>query len=110
MLCLQENPNAIPEGETPHNVTMLVYEALVDTAKPGDRITITGIYRAQPLRVNPRNRALKAVYKSHIDVLHIQKEESSNLFSVRKPDDDVSQQEPILSEEPPSWVRLLSCY
>eukprot|EP00884_Botryococcus_braunii_P014652 jgi/Botrbrau1/23188/Bobra.0041s0036.1 len=104
ILKMQENPNAIPEGETPHNVTMLVYEALVDTAKPGDRITITGIYRAQPLRVNPRNRALKAVYKSHIDVLHIQKEESSNLFSVSRSEDDVSQADPTQSEEPSSWI------
>ena len=41
--CLQENPNAIPEGETPHNVTLLCYDPLVDVTKPGDRITVTGV-------------------------------------------------------------------
>ena len=41
--CLQENPNAIPEGETPHNVTLLCYDPLVDATKPGDRITVTGV-------------------------------------------------------------------
>ena len=45
-MCLngvQENPNAIPEGETPHNVTLLCYDPLVDVTKPGDRITVTGV-------------------------------------------------------------------
>ena len=55
----QENPNAIPEGETPHNVTMLCYDEMVDTAKPGDRVTVTGIFKATALRVNPRQKALK---------------------------------------------------
>ena len=43
----QEKPNDIPEGETPHNVTMYVYEGNVDLCRPGDRVTITGTYRAQ---------------------------------------------------------------
>eukprot|EP00983_Pelagomonas_calceolata_P124272 1161090-Pelagomonas_calceolata.AAC.1 len=42
-----EKPNDIPEGETPHNVTMYVYEGNVDLCRPGDRVTITGTYRAQ---------------------------------------------------------------
>ena len=43
----QENPNAIPEGETPHNVTLLCYDPMTDSTKPGDRITVTGIYKAR---------------------------------------------------------------
>ena len=56
----QENPNAIPEGETPHAVSMFCYDDLVDAAKPGDRVTVTGIYKAVPMRINPRQRQLKA--------------------------------------------------
>ena len=66
MGCGQENPNAIPEGETPHNVTMLCYDEMVDTAKPGDRVTVTGIYKATALRVNPRQKALKACTEAPI--------------------------------------------
>ena len=62
----QENPNAIPEGETPHNVTMLCYDEMVDTAKPGDRVTVTGIYKATALRVNPRQKALKVRIEAHM--------------------------------------------
>lgn len=56
---MQENPNAIPEGETPHAVSMNAFDALLDVCKPGDRITVTGIYKAVPMRISPRLRALK---------------------------------------------------
>ena len=39
---LQEAPNLIPEGETPHAVTAFVYDALVDFVRPGDRVTLVG--------------------------------------------------------------------
>ena len=78
----QENPNAIPEGETPHSVTMLCFEDMIDVAKPGDRVTVTGIYKALPVRVNPRQRAIKSVYKTHIMALHVHKDGQSELFSL----------------------------
>ncbi len=56
--CLQENPNAIPEGETPHNVTLLCYDPLVDVTKPGDRITVTGVADVSPLTPDPLHRQL----------------------------------------------------
>ncbi|KAL4445821.1 hypothetical protein ABPG77_009020 [Micractinium sp. CCAP 211/92] len=82
LMKMQENPNEIPEGETPHTVSMFARQDLVDLAKPGDRITVTGVYRAMGVRTNPRLRELKAVYKTYIDVVHIQKDEASNLFSM----------------------------
>lgn len=42
LIKLQESPNLIPEGETPHAVTAFVYDALVDFVRPGDRITLVG--------------------------------------------------------------------
>ena len=43
---VQETPECIPEGETPQTIDVYVYESLVDICKPGDRVTVTGIYRA----------------------------------------------------------------
>ncbi|KAF7544567.1 hypothetical protein G7Z17_g9854 [Cylindrodendrum hubeiense] len=70
---LQETPDAIPAGQTPHSVSVCVYNELVDFCKAGDRVQLTGIFRVSPVRVNPRQRALKSVYKTYVDVLHIQK-------------------------------------
>ena len=43
------------------------------------RVTVTGIYRATPLRVNPRQRTVKAVYKTYIDVIHFRKADDRRL-------------------------------
>ena len=61
---LQETPESIPEGETPQTVTLYVFDALVDAVKPGDRVEVTGIYRAEPARATTKTRTLKALYKT----------------------------------------------
>lgn len=44
------------------------------------RVTVTGIYRAQPMKVNPRQRNVKAVYKTYIDVIHFRKMDKKRLY------------------------------
>ncbi|KAF8186418.1 hypothetical protein BJ912DRAFT_1043146 [Pholiota molesta] len=68
---LQETPDAVPDGQTPHTVSLSVYDELVDVSKPGDRIVVTGIYRSVPVRVNPRQRTLKSLFKTYLDVVHV---------------------------------------
>lgn len=70
---LQETPDAVPAGQTPHSVSICVYNELVDFCKAGDRVELTGIFRVSAVRVNPRQRAVKSVYKTYVDVLHVQK-------------------------------------
>ncbi|GAB1599558.1 DNA replication licensing factor mcm4-A-like [Argonauta hians] len=70
MIKLQESPEDMPPGQTPHTLVLYAHNDLVDKVQPGDRITVTGIYRATPLRVNPRQRNVKSVYKTHIDIVH----------------------------------------
>ncbi|ROT36858.1 MCM2/3/5 family protein [Sodiomyces alkalinus F11] len=70
---LQETPDAVPAGQTPHSVSVCVYNELVDFCKAGDRVQLTGIFRVNPVRVNPRQRTIKSVYKTYVDVLHVQK-------------------------------------
>ena len=71
----QEGPGDIPQGETPHTVNLCAFDELVDKAKPGDRVQITGIYRAVPTRLRATQRSLRSVYKTYIDVIHYKKTE-----------------------------------
>lgn len=52
-------------------MSIAAYDELVDYVKPGDRVTITGIYRSIPVRVNPRQRTIRALFKTYVDVVHI---------------------------------------
>ena len=42
-------------------------------------MAVTGIYRAVPMRVNPKQRNIKSVYKTHIDVVHFRKTDNKRL-------------------------------
>jgi len=73
MIKLQEAPENIAEGETPTTVTLYAFDDLVDVGRPGDRVEVTGIFRAVPIRANPRRRSVNSVYKTYIDVIHFRK-------------------------------------
>lgn len=77
LIKLQESPDDMPAGQTPHSIILHTYSDLVDAVNPGDRVVITGVYRAQPFRENPRNRTVKSVHKTYIDVLHFETKEKS---------------------------------
>ena len=66
-------------GQTPHAVSLSVYDELVDVSKPGDRLVVTGIYRSVPIRSNPRQRTMKSLFKTYLDVVHIKLGSNSTL-------------------------------
>ncbi|KAJ1512852.1 hypothetical protein HMI56_003436 [Coelomomyces lativittatus] len=68
---LQETPDMLPEGQTPHALALNVYDDWVDTMKPGDRVWVTGIYRSMPIRVQPNKRTLQPVFRTFLDVVHV---------------------------------------
>ena len=76
---LQETPDSVPDGQTPHTVSLCVYDELVDVTKPGDRITVTGIFRSLPVRVNPRQRSIKSLFKTFLDIVHIKRTDANRL-------------------------------
>lgn len=78
---IQETPDEIPEGGTPHTVSLLMHDKLVDAGKPGDRVEVTGIYRAMTVRVGPTQRTVKSLFKTYIDCLHIKKTDKSRMVA-----------------------------
>ncbi|XP_060861436.1 DNA replication licensing factor MCM4 [Metopolophium dirhodum] len=82
---LQESPDEMPAGQTPHTVNLYSYNELIETVQAGDRVSVTGIYRAVPMQVNPRMRNFRSVYRTHIDILHFLKNNDSRIsFAVEE--------------------------
>ncbi|EON65493.1 minichromosome maintenance protein 4 (cell division control protein 54) [Coniosporium apollinis CBS 100218] len=76
---LQETPDNVPDGQTPHSVSLCAYDDLVDVCKAGDRVEVTGIFKCTQVRINPRQRTVKNIFKTYVDVLHIQKTDKRRL-------------------------------
>ncbi|NWS70670.1 MCM4 factor, partial [Crotophaga sulcirostris] len=103
MIKLQESPEDMPAGQTPHTVVLFAHNDLVDKVQPGDRVNVTGIYRAVPIRVNPRMSSVKSVYKTHIDVIHYRKTDAKRLHGV-----DEETEQKIFAEERVEMLKELS--
>ncbi|RMJ27941.1 hypothetical protein PHISP_01209 [Aspergillus sp. HF37] len=89
---LQETPDNVPDGQTPHAVSLCVYDELVDVCKAGDRVEVTGIFRCNPVRVNARQRTQKTLFKTYVDVLHVQKMDPKKLGIDHSTVDELSDQ------------------
>lgn len=61
-------PSAI--GETPYTVSLFTFDDLVDTVRPGDRLEVTGIFRALPRRLNSHMTTMRSIYKTYVDAVH----------------------------------------
>merc|ERR1712112_166877 len=109
MVKLQESPDDMPAGQTPHTVVLYVHGELVDSVQPGDRVAVTGVYRAVPHRSNPKMRNLMSVYKTHIDVVHFRKTDADRLHTLDT--EQIFEEERIamlegLSKKPDIYERL----
>ena len=87
MVRIQETPNEVPAGETPASIVLFAYDDLVDAVRPGDRIEVTGVFRAQARRVNPKISKVKSVYRTYLDVIHFRRVSADNAV-VMKDDEE----------------------
>ncbi|KAK8049685.1 hypothetical protein PG994_011415 [Apiospora phragmitis] len=75
---LQETPDAVPAG---------------------DRVRVTGIYCTNPVRVNPRMRTVKSVFKTYVDIVHVQKVDDKRMGADASTlDEETKDSENILPE------------
>ena len=68
---LQELPENIPDGTTPSEVTLILYDDMVDMIRPGDKIEVVGIFRAQPVRASVNKRIYRSIFRSYLDVVSL---------------------------------------
>jgi len=64
---LQELPEDLPPGQLPHYVNVSMKQDLVDYARPGDRIVLTGIVRIEQERISGVGKSESALYRLRID-------------------------------------------
>ena len=50
-------------------MTAIVYDINVDGFRPGDRLELIGIYRAQPVKLDRYKGSLRTVFNTYIDVV-----------------------------------------
>ena len=97
---VQETPDMMPEGETPVTIHLCAYDELVDYVKPGDKCEFVGIFRAQGIRVNVRQRITKTTFRTFIDLVSITKfnKNRMNQDELDENDIDIGNDEHIFEE------------
>jgi DNA replication licensing factor MCM4 len=110
----------MPEGETPLTLHLCCYDELVDYVRPGDRCEVVGIFRAQGLRLNPKVRTLKSIYRTYVDVISFTKfnkkrlnleeqEDSSNEYN-QEYNENVFNQVKQLAQNPEIYNILMDSF
>ena len=74
----------MPAGRTPATVSVMAHGALVEQVGAGERVAITGVFRAAPATVNPRRATLKALHRTHLDALHYKKSHSDRFLETEE--------------------------
>ena len=64
---LQELPEDLPPGQLPHYLDVTVKQDLVDNARPGDRIVLTGVIRIEQERMSGVSKNESPLYRLRLD-------------------------------------------
>ena len=67
ILRLQELPEDLPPGQLPHYIDVTIRQDLVDNARPGDRIILTGIVRVEQESIAGITRGHSGLYRLRIE-------------------------------------------
>ncbi len=99
---LQELPEDLPPGQLPHYIDVTIKQDLVDNARPGDRIILTGIVRIEQEPIVGVSRASSGLYRLRVDGNNIEFIGGKGTKSSRR-----SEREEI-SPEAEKMIKLLS--
>ena len=64
---LQELPEDLPPGQLPHYLDITVKQDLVDEARPGDRVVLTGIVRIEQEKMSGVSKNDSPLYRLRLD-------------------------------------------
>jgi len=112
---LQELPEDLPPGQLPHYVNVSMKQDLVDYARPGDRIVLTGIVRIEQERVSGVKQSESALYRLRMDGNNIEFIGGRGIKGSRRTErEEISPDEQkiirTLSKNPDIYDRLISSF
>jgi len=110
---LQELPEDLPPGQLPHYVNVSMKQDLVDYARPGDRIILTGIVRIEQERVSGVKQSESALYRLRMDGNNIEFIGGRGIKGTRRTErEEISPDEQkiirTLSKNPDIYDRLIA--
>lgn len=102
---LQESPGSVPPGRLPRYKEVILLNDLIDSARPGDEIEVTGIYRHN---VDPSINIMHGfpVFSTVLEANYVRKMEEAHA-EMELTDDDVSEIR-SLSKDPRIAERIFS--
>ena len=112
---LQELPEDLPPGQLPHYVNVSMKQDLVDYARPGDRIVLTGIVRIEQERVSGVKQSESALYRLRMDGNNIEFIGGRGIKGSRRTErEEISPDEQkiirTLSKNPDIYDRLIASF
>ena len=112
---LQELPEDLPPGQLPHYVNVSMKQDLVDYARPGDRIILTGIVRIEQERVSGVKQSESALYRLRMDGNNIEFIGGRGIKGSRRTErEEISPDEQkiirTLSKNPDIYDRLIASF
>ncbi len=115
LLRLQELPEDLPPGQLPHYIDVTLRQDLVDNARPGDRIILTGVVRIEQESVAGVQRGQSGLYRLRIEGNNIEFLSGRGPKTSRKIDrEEVSSEEEkqikTLSNSPDVYQRLIDSF
>ncbi len=112
---LQELPEDLPPGQLPHYIEVYVKQDLVDNARPGDRIILTGIVRIEQEAVSGISKTNSGLYRLRIDGNNVEFLGGKGSKTSRRTErEEISPEEEkiikSLSENPDIYQRLIDSF
>ena len=115
ILRLQELPEDLPPGQLPHYIDITIKQDLVDNARPGDRIILTGMVRVEQESIAGVSRGHSGLYRLRIEGNNIEYLGGRGTKTSRKTErEEISPEEEkaikTLSTNPDVYDRLVDSF
>ena len=113
---LQELPEDLPPGQLPHYLDVTVKQDLVDNARPGDRVVLTGVVRIEQEKMSGVSKNSSPLYRLRLDGNNVEflgggkKDKSARKIQREEISSEDEKMIKSLSKSPDLYQQLIDSY